>query len=72
MDAKERVEHWKFIVRAVFAAEDSIKDKWKDILKATKNMSDEDKHKVADEYVTAVAKEILSKTKFIDEDGKDA
>lgn len=72
MDAKERLDHWKIIVSAVFAAEDSIKNKWKDILKSTKNMSSEDKHKVADEYATAVAKEILSKTKFIDEDGKDA
>ena len=60
----EYLKHWKVLINTVFRAEDAIKNKWLPILQATKNASQEDKEKIADDYVTAIATEILSHTQY--------
>ena len=59
---QEELEHWKDIAKAVFAAENAVIDQWQPKLKAAKKMTDEEQIKVIDEYLTAVATEIVSKT----------
>ena len=60
MTRHQAIEHWKPIIYAVFTAEDAIIDGWRDRLKeAAKNG---ESIKVLDEYLTAVAVEILSRT----------
>ena len=48
----------------MFRAEDAIKSKWLPILQATKDASQEEKEKIADNYVTAIATEILSHSQY--------
>lgn len=62
MDKKKQIEHWKLIIYTVFRAEDAIKEKWLKQLEETKSADNETKEKVADEYVTAIAMEILEKS----------
>ena len=60
MTRHQAIEHWKPIIQAVFTAEDAIIDGWRDRLKdAAKNG---ESIKALDEYLTAVAVEILSRT----------
>ena len=60
MTRNEVIEHWKPIIYAVFTADAAIIDGWKDRLKeAAKNG---ESIKALDEYLTAVAVEILSRT----------
>lgn len=67
---KELIERWKTIASAVFKAENNIIDKWKPRLLAAK---EEETHKVADEYLEAIATEIIdnSQMRFEDEDRSD-
>ena len=58
--SEESIEHWSWIVRAVFQAEHNIVDGWKERLEKAKDTDMADK--VADEYVRAIATEILSKS----------
>lgn len=60
MTRKEAIEHWKPIIRAVFTAEDAIIDEWRPRLEAA--VENGDSIKALDEYITAVAEEILSMT----------
>lgn len=62
MTRNEAIEHWKDIAKAVFAAENAVIDQWQQRLKAAKKMTNEEQIKVLDEYLTAVATEIVSKT----------
>lgn len=56
MNRNELIEHWKEIAKAVFVAEANIIDKWKPRLRNAKKNGDES---VADEYLEAIAKEII-------------
>jgi hypothetical protein len=60
MTRKEAIEHWKPIIKAVFAADNAIIDEWRPRLEAA--VENGDSIKVLDEYLTAVAEEILSMT----------
>lgn len=60
---QELLDHWKWIVRAVFQAEYNLGQRGERI-----NKEAEDKEKEADRWVTLVADEILSKT--IDKDNE--
>ena len=62
-ERQELLEHWKWIVRAVFQAEYNLGQRGERI-----NREAEDKEKEADRWVTLVADEILSKT--IDKDNE--
>lgn len=57
--SEETIEHWTWIVRAVFQAESNIIDKWRDTLEQAKGT--EDAEAVCEQYVRAVAKELLEK-----------
>ena len=61
MTRNEAIEHWKPIIQAAFAAENAVIDQWKAKLKEAKKMTNEKQVKVIDEYLTAVATEIVSK-----------
>lgn len=56
MKMDELIAHWKEIAKAVFVAESKIIDKWKPRLRNAKANGDES---VADEYLEAIAKEII-------------
>lgn len=56
-ERQELLEHWKWIVRAVFQAEYNLGQRGERI-----NKEAEDKEKEADRWVTLVADEILSNT----------
>lgn len=62
-ERQELLEHWKWIVRAVFQAEYNLGQRGERI-----NKEAEDKEKEAGRWVTLVADEILSKT--IDKDNE--
>lgn len=55
------IEDWKVLIRAVFVAEDNIMPQWEDRLRAAKDMTDGQQDRLIDEYLTAIAEEILSK-----------
>ena len=55
------IEDWKILIRAVFVAEDNIMPQWEDRLRAAKDMTDGQQDRLVDEYLTAIAEEILSK-----------
>ena len=56
-ERQELLEHWKWIVRAVFQAEYNLGQRGERINKEAEN-----KEKEADRWVTLVADEILSNT----------
>ena len=60
-EKEERILRWMGIAKCVFIAEDKIKDKWIPILRATKDMTELEKDQIADQYLRAIAKEILEK-----------
>lgn len=62
MTREEAIEHWKPIVRCVFAAANAINDEWYDKLRSAIKKPQEEKEKIVDEYRTAIAIEILSRT----------
>ena len=60
MESKEElIERWMTIASAVFAAEDNILDVWFPKLKVAKKCTQEEKQKIADDYLRAIAEEIL-------------
>lgn len=60
MDRREiKISRWITIVSAVFCAEDKIKDQWVERLAAAKNMPQDERTKVANEYLRAIATEII-------------
>jgi hypothetical protein len=60
MNRHELIEHWKEIAMAVFVAESKIIDEWAQRLRNAKANGDEN---VADEYLEAIAKEIIGNSK---------
>ncbi len=62
MTRQQAIEHWKPIIKTVFAAEDSIIDVWYTKLKEAASLPPDEQIRFLDIYLTAVAEEILSKT----------
>jgi len=62
MTRQEAIDRWKDIAEAVFQAEGAIGEEWDERLHAAKSMTPEEKRQFADEYMTAIATEIVSKT----------
>ena len=62
MTRQQAIKHWKPIIKAVFAAENSIIDVWYQKLKEAANLPPDEQIRFIDEYLAAVAEEILSKT----------
>lgn len=56
---QEDLEKFKDTVYIVFRAEDTIKGDWIEKLNETKDADSETKERIADEFVTAIATEIL-------------
>lgn len=60
MTREEAVGYWKEIVNLVFSAEHYlIMDEWLLRLKVAQQASEEERLKVHEEYITAIAKEIV-------------
>ena len=62
MTRQESIERWKFIARTVFIAEEAISKEWDERLHAAPSMTNEEQQQFIDEYMTAIATEIVSKT----------
>lgn len=55
------IEHWMLLAKAVFVAEDNIKDEWQPKLQTSKNASAVTKEQIANAYLRAIATEIIDK-----------
>lgn len=55
------VGRWMLLAAAVFSAEDAISGEWFPRLRAAKALPKEERDKVADDYLRALAEEILGK-----------
>jgi hypothetical protein len=67
MNDKERqelIEHWILLAKTVFVAEDNISGEWKPKLQAAKGKSDLEIQQTADDYLRAIAEEIINHTKM--------
>lgn len=62
MTRQEAIERWKDIAETVFWAEEAISKEWDDRLHAAPSMTREEQQQFADEYMTAIATEIVSRT----------
>ena len=62
MTRQEAIDRWKSIAKTVFFAEEAISKEWNERLHAVSSMTHEEKKQFADEYMTAIATEIVSKT----------
>ena len=56
---EEKIAHLMAVVEAVFRAEENISAEWLPKLRAAKNMPEEERNKVADDYLRAMAVELL-------------
>lgn len=62
MTRQEAIGRWKYIAKTVFWAEEAISEEWDERLHAAPSMTREEQQQFADEYMTAIATEIVSKT----------
>lgn len=62
MTRQEAIERWKDIAKTVFFAEEAISKEWNERIHAALSMTDEEQKQFIDEYMTAIATEIVSKT----------
>ena len=62
MTRQEAINRWKDLAETVFWAEEAINKEWKERLHAAPSMTHEEQQQFADEYMTAIATEIFSKT----------
>ncbi len=62
MTRQEMIERWKAIISTVFWAEANVHDVWYPQLQEAKNMNEAERAHIADRYLEALAKEILSRT----------
>ena len=60
-EKQQLVEHWMLLAKTVFVAEDNIIGEWKPKLEASKNASAIVKEQIADDYLRAIATEIIEK-----------
>lgn len=58
----EAIQRWKDVANAVFWAEGAISEKWNKRLNAAQCTTSEEKKQLADEYLTAIATEIVNHT----------
>ena len=67
---EEQIEHWMDIAAAVFKAEDEISDVWFPKLRAAKkDMPSDERRQLADDYLRAIATEIIENGGWTFEDG---
>lgn len=67
---EEQIEHWMDIAAAVFRAEDEISKEWFPKLRAAKkDMPSDERRQLADDYLRAIATEIIENSGFKFEDG---
>lgn len=59
MTREQQIEHWADIVRAVFKAEDAVKEEWYPKLQAVKGAGEQERGRVADGFCRAIATEII-------------
>lgn len=60
MTIEEQIEHWMDIAAAVFRAEDAISKDWFPKLRAAKkDMPGDERRQLADDYLRAIATEII-------------
>lgn len=59
MTREQQIAHWAPIVNTVFRAENNIKNEWFPRLQAAKHLDGPQKEALADEYVRAIAAEII-------------
>lgn len=62
MTRQESIERWKSIAKNVFIAEEVISKEWDERLHAAPSMTNEEQQQFIDEYMTAIATEIVSAT----------
>jgi len=62
MTREEAIEGLKPIIRYVFTADGKIRDEWQPKFKEVENLSPDEKIRLVDDYVTAVAAEIVDKS----------
>ena len=62
MTRQESIERWKSIATTVFIAEEVISKEWNERLHAVPSMTNEEQQQFIDEYMTAIATEIISAT----------
>lgn len=62
MTRQEAIDHWKTLAETVFWAEEAISKEWDERLHSTPSMTREEQQQFADEYMTAIATEIVSRT----------
>ena len=62
MIRQEVIDGWKSIAKTVFMAEAAISKEWDERLYAAPSMTNEEQHQFVDEYMTAIATEIVSAT----------
>lgn len=62
MTRQEVIERWKDIAKTVFFAEEAISKEWNERLHAALSMTNEEQQQFIDEYMTAIATEIVSAT----------
>lgn len=62
MTRQEAIERWKSIAKTVFIAEEAISKEWNERLHAALSMTHEEQQQFIDEYMTAIATEIVSAT----------
>lgn len=62
MTRQEAIERWKDLAETVFWAEEAISEEWDERLHAAPSMTREEQQQFAQEYMTAIATEIVSRT----------
>lgn len=62
MTRQEAIERLKSIAKTVFMAEEAISKEWNERLHAALSMTNEEQQQFIDEYMTAIATEIVSAT----------
>ena len=71
MNKEQMIEHWMDIAAAVFRAEDEISDVWFPRLRAAKkDMPSDERRQLADNYLRAIATEIIENGGMAFEDEK--
>ena len=59
MTKEEQIRHWIGIAAAVFKAEDEISKEWFPKLRKAKDLPGDERRQLADDYLRAIATEII-------------
>lgn len=70
MTKEEQIIHWMDIARAVFMAEDEISKEWFPKLRKAKDLPSDERRQLADDYLRAIATEIVENSGMTFEDEK--